>query len=109
MDCEQSYIRLLLRVGIKVVDEWQISLGYVRGSNYLRTWIFGFTCLVFKTTCIDRKIPLHEGAFSFMRRTPFPSLDKRNTRDKGMPSPTLAIDKFVEHRAIEEIRSDLVQ
>ena len=29
--------RLLLRVGIKVVDEWQISLGYVRGSNiYVR-------------------------------------------------------------------------
>jgi len=25
-------MRLLLRVGIKVVDEWQISLGYVRGS-----------------------------------------------------------------------------
>ena len=39
------YIRLLLRVGIKVVEEWQISLGYVRGSNIyvrgyldLRTW-----------------------------------------------------------------------
>ena len=31
--CEVTYIRLLLRVGIKVVDEWQISLGYVRGSN----------------------------------------------------------------------------
>ena len=37
--------RLLFRVGIKVVDEWQISLGYVRGSNIyvrghldLRTW-----------------------------------------------------------------------
>ena len=29
--------RLLLRVGIKVVDEWQISLGYVRSSNiYVR-------------------------------------------------------------------------
>ena len=26
-------IRLLLRVGIKVADEWQISLDYVRGSN----------------------------------------------------------------------------
>ena len=26
-----SYIGLLLRVEIKVVDEWQISLGYVRG------------------------------------------------------------------------------
>ena len=37
--------RLLLRVGIKAVDEWQISLGYVRGSNIsvrgylnLRAW-----------------------------------------------------------------------
>ena len=29
--CEVTYIRLLLRIGIKVVDEWQISLGYVRG------------------------------------------------------------------------------
>ena len=29
--------RLLLRVGIKVADEWQISLDYVRGSNiYVR-------------------------------------------------------------------------
>ena len=49
----------------------------------LRTWIFGFTCLVFKTTCIDRRIPLREGAFSFTRRTLFPPLDKRNTRDKA--------------------------
>ena len=35
--CEVTSIRLLLRIGIKVVDEWQISLGYVRGSNiYVR-------------------------------------------------------------------------
>ena len=35
-----TYIRLLLRVGIKVVDEWQISLGYVRGSNiYVRGYL----------------------------------------------------------------------
>ncbi len=40
-------------------------------------------CLVFKTTCIDREIPLREGAFSFMRRTLFPPLDKGNTRDKA--------------------------
>ena len=40
------------------------------------------TCLVFKTTCIDRGKPLREGAFLFTRRTLFPSLDKRNTRDK---------------------------
>ena len=28
-----TYIRLLLCVWIKVVDKWQISLDYVRGSN----------------------------------------------------------------------------
>ena len=34
------YISLLLRVGIKVVDEWQISLGYVRGPNiYVRGYL----------------------------------------------------------------------
>ena len=32
--------RLLLCVGIKVADEWQISLGYVRGSNiYVRGYL----------------------------------------------------------------------
>ena len=43
--CEVISIGLLLCVGIKVVDEWQISLDYVRGSNIyargyldLRTW-----------------------------------------------------------------------
>ena len=49
----------------------------------LRTWIFGFTCVVFKTTCIDRGKPLREGAFFFTRRTLFPPLDKRNIRDKA--------------------------
>ena len=39
----------------------------------------------------------------------FPPLNKKNTRDKGMPLLALAIDKFVEERAIEELRSDLVQ
>ena len=35
--CKVTSIRLLLRIGIKVVDEWQISLDYVRGSNiYVR-------------------------------------------------------------------------
>ena len=29
----------------------------------LCTWIFGFTYLVFKTTCIDAEKPLCEGAF----------------------------------------------
>ena len=46
-------------------------------------WIFRFTCLAFKTTYIDRRIPLREGAFSFTRRTLFPPLDKKNTRDKA--------------------------
>ena len=49
----------------------------------LRTWIFRFTYLVFKTTCIDRRIPLWEGAFSFARRILFPPLNKKNTCDKA--------------------------
>ena len=43
--CEVTYIRLFLRVGIKVVEECYKSLGYVRGSNIyvcgyldLRAW-----------------------------------------------------------------------
>ena len=39
--------------------------------------------LVFKTTYIDREIPLRECAFPFTRRALFPPLDKRNTRDKA--------------------------
>ena len=36
----QSYIRLLLCVGIKVANEWQIILDYVRGSNiYVRGYL----------------------------------------------------------------------
>ena len=49
----------------------------------LRTWIFGFTYLVFKSTCIDRRIPLREGAFFFARTMLFLPLNKRNTRDKA--------------------------
>ena len=49
----------------------------------LRTWIFGFTCLVFKTKYIDRGKALREGAFSFTGTALFPPLDKRNTRDKA--------------------------
>ena len=49
----------------------------------LRTWIFGLTCLVFKTTYIDAEKPLCEGAFFFTRRTLSPQLDKKNTRDKA--------------------------
>ena len=40
IDLEAQPIRLLLRVGIKVVDEWQISLGYARGPNiYVRGYL----------------------------------------------------------------------
>ena len=42
----------------------------------------GFTCLVFKTTCMDMEKLLREGAFFFARTMLFPSLDKRNTRNK---------------------------
>ena len=49
----------------------------------LRAWIFGLTCLVFKTTCIDAEKPLREGTFFFMRTMLFPTLDKRNNRDKA--------------------------
>ena len=53
----------------------------------LRTWIFGFAYLVFKTTCVDRGNPLREGTFFFARRVLFPPLGKRNTCDKaeGLP------------------------
>ena len=49
----------------------------------LRTWIFGLTCLVFKTTYVDRGKALREGAFSFIRTMLFPPLGKRNTHDKA--------------------------
>ena len=45
--------------------------------------MFGFTCLVFKTTYIDAEKPLWEGTFFSMRMTLFPPLNKRNTRDKA--------------------------
>ena len=48
----------------------------------LRTWIFGFACLVFKTTCIDIEKTLREGTFPFTRMALFPPLDKRNIRDE---------------------------
>ena len=53
----------------------------------LRAWIFGFACLVFKTTYIDRGKPLREGAFFFTRMTLFLPLNKRNTRDKAKGLP----------------------
>ena len=75
--------RLLLCVWRKVADEWQKSLGYVRGSNIYVRGLFEFMYLVFKTTCIDRRKPLREGAFFFTRRMLIPPLNKRNTRDKA--------------------------
>ena len=60
----------------------------------LRTWIFGFACLVFKATCIDREKPLRESAFFFTRRTLFPPLDKRNTRDKAK-SLRIASERYI--------------
>ena len=60
----------------------------------LRTWILGLTCLVFKTTHIDAEKPLCEGAFFFTRRTLFPPLDKRNTRDKAK-SLRIASERYI--------------
>ena len=40
------------------------------------------TCLVFKTTCIDKEKTLREDAFFFTRTMLFPPLNKRNPRDK---------------------------
>ena len=38
--CDVTSIRLLLRIGRKVAEEWQISLDYVRGSNiYVRGYL----------------------------------------------------------------------
>ena len=39
--------------------------------------------LVFKTTCVDREIPLREDAFFFTRTMLFPPLNKRNTHDEA--------------------------
>ena len=77
-----TYIGLLLRVGDescgRVANQFELRAWTIN----LRTWIVGFTCLVFKTTYIDRGIPLWEGAFPFTGTALFPPLDKRNTRDK---------------------------
>ena len=49
----------------------------------LRTWIFGFACLVFKTTYVDTEKSLREGAFFFTGTALFPPLDKKNVCDKA--------------------------
>ena len=78
--CEVTYIRV-------IAPHRDKSCGRVADKFGLRTWIFGLTCLVFKTTCIDRRIQLREGAFFFTRRTLFPPLDKRNACDKAKGLP----------------------
>ena len=59
------------------------KLGLRTWTINLRTRIFGFACLVFKTTYVDTEKSLREGAFFFARTALFPPLDKRNTRDKA--------------------------
>ena len=68
---DKSYGRVADKFGLRA---WTINL---------RTWIFGFAYLVFKTTCIDAEKPLREGTFFFTRRTLFPPLDKRNTCEEA--------------------------
>ena len=50
-------------------------------STYVDIWID--VPGLFKTTCVDRRIPLREGAFFFTRMALFSPLNKRNTRDKA--------------------------
>ena len=59
------------------------KLGLRTWTINLRTWIFGFACLVFKTTYVDTEKSLRGGAFFFARTALFHPLDKKNTRDKA--------------------------
>ena len=59
------------------------KLGLRTWTINLRTWIFGFACLVFKTTYVDTEKSLREGAFFFTGTTLFPPLDKKNVCDKA--------------------------
>ena len=59
------------------------KLGLRTWTINLRTWIFGFECLVFKTTYVDTEKSLREGAFLFTRIALFPPLDRRNVCDKA--------------------------
>ena len=68
-------IRLLFRVGIKVMDEWQISLGYVRGSNI---YVRGYLDLC--AWSLRLRTYTEENHYIMML---FPPLDKRNPRDKA--------------------------
>ena len=69
--CEVTSIRLLLRVGIKVVDEWQKCLGYVRGSNIyvrgfqdLRAWSLRLRAQTEENHYVKALFPSREGHFS---------------------------------------------
>ena len=69
--CEVTSIRLLLRVGIKLVGEWQISLDYVRGSNIyvrgfqdLRTWSLRLRAQTEENHYVKALFPSREGHFS---------------------------------------------
>ena len=80
--CDVTYIRLLLRVGRKVVDECQISSGYVRGSNiYVRgyldlyAWSLRLRAQTEKSHYVKALFSLREQCF-FLRWI------MRNTRDK---------------------------
>ena len=64
------------------MDEWQISLGYVRGSNIyvhgyldLRTWSLRLRAETEENHYV-------KALFFFTGMTLSPPLDKRNTRDK---------------------------
>ena len=59
------------------------KLGLRTWTINLRTWIFGFACLVFKTTYVDTEKSLREGVFFFTGTALFSPLDKRNTRNKA--------------------------
>ena len=59
------------------------KLGLRTWTINLRTWIFGFACLVFKTTYVDTEKSLREGAFFFTGTALFSPLDKRNICDKA--------------------------
>ena len=76
-------IRLLLCVGRKVADEWQISLDYVRSSNIyvrgyldLRTWSLRLRALIEKNHYAKALFSSRERCFSLTQ-------DKRNTRDEA--------------------------
>ena len=66
-----TYIKLLLCVWIKVMDEWQISLDYVRGSNIyvrgyldLRAWSLRLRTKTEENHYVKALFPSRERCFS---------------------------------------------